>query len=165
MGCEMTFENVLMSYNKFVFRIAYTYTKNYAEAEDILQDVFIKYFKHNEPFECEEKLRGWLIKVTVNMSKNYLRSFRFKKNDEIDENMPEPIQNPNKFEDKTDVYQAVMKLPAKYRQVVMLFYYEDMTINQIADAFDCKESTVKTQLFRARDMLKETLKGEYDYEI
>jgi len=161
----MTFENVLMSYNKFVFRIAYTYTGNYAEAEDILQDVFIKFYKHNKPFECEEKLKGWLAKVTVNMSKNYLRSFRFKKNQEMDENIPEPVQNPNKFEDETDVYQAVLELPAKYRHVIMLFYYEDMTITQIANALNYKEATIKTHLFRARDMLKVKLKGEYDYEI
>ena len=148
-----------VKYFDTVYRLALARTKDSAIADDVCQEVFLKYIKSDKQFESEEHVKAWLIRVTINCSKSVFTSSWFKKTRPLSEelvfNTPE----------KNDIYHSVMKLPKKYSTVIHLFYYEDMPIAEIARLLNTKESTVKSHLFRARNLLKEHLGGRYDYEF
>lgn len=147
-------EDAVHKYFNMVLRLALARTGNKHHADDVVQEVFYRFFKKDREFQSEEHLKGWLIKVTVNCSKNIFLDAFFKNTSELTEDIV--------FNDPEDsgVYFAVMSLPAKYRTVIHLFYYEDMPVKHIAKLLNTKETTVKSQLHRAREMLKEKLKED-----
>lgn len=155
---SMDYKNeVIISLNKYsnmIFRLAFARTKNSHDAHDILQEVFLRYIKSNKDFINEEHKKAWLIKTTINCSKTLLSSAWFRKTTGLDDNITQELK------EKSEVYYAVLKLPKKYRTVIHLFYYEDMSITEIANLLNIKESTIKSQLHRARKKLKEILKEE-----
>lgn len=156
-----TMAQILDRYGNMILRLAYSYLKNSADAEDVFQDVFIKLAEKNPLFENDTHEKAWLIRVTINLCKNKLRSpWRRLKNIE-DTN--EASVTPD-LDQSSVVLGAVSTLPEKYREVVHLFYYEDYTTAQIAEILKKKEPTVRSLLFRARDMLRESLKEAYDFE-
>lgn len=143
--------------NQRLYMIALSFTKNHADAEDILQNTFLKLWKYNGNFENDEHIDKWLTRVCINESKNYIK-LPFRKNANLDD------ANELYTFDKTkdfDVFNAVMSLPKKERTVIHLFYYEDLTVNEMAKMLDLKESAVKTRLHRARNKLKEILGDEW----
>ena len=162
---DILIENILQNYSDMVYRLAYARTKNKADAEDLFQEVFLKCYKANIQFSCEEHCKAWLIRVTINLSKNILTSGWYKRillkeapSEDLGGNGGHSPED-----NKSEVFYAVMKLPEKYRLVVHLYYYEGYSVTEIANILNRKDSTVKTQLFRARGLLKQNLKGEYDY--
>lgn len=136
-----------------VYRLAFSRTGNRSHADDVTQEVFLRFLKTDKAFESEEHVKAWLIHVTVNCSKNVFSDTWFKRT--------VPLSEEITFSDPEtgDVYMAVSKLPQKYRTVIHLFYYEDMPIRQIAECLNLKEATVKSQLHRGREMLKSLLDG------
>jgi RNA polymerase sigma-70 factor (ECF subfamily) len=162
---DISIESIMQQYSDMVYRLAYARTRNKADAEDLFQEVFLKCHKANQRFSSEEHCKAWLIRVTVNLSKNLLTSAWKKKIVLKDE----PSWNSENYStsllenDKGEVFYEVLKLPEKYRIVIHLYYYEDYSVSEIANILNRKDSTVKTQLFRARELLKQNLKGEYDY--
>jgi RNA polymerase sigma-70 factor (ECF subfamily) len=149
-------DDVLTKYSKMVYRIAFSRTKNRADSDDILQDVFMRYIKCNTHFNNEEHRKSWLIKAAVNCSKNLLNSAWFRSTTALEDTALMP------FNEQDSVYPAVMELPAKYRTVIHLYYYEDLSILDISKILNTKESTVKSRMHRARNLLKVKLKGEYE---
>lgn len=143
------FMRVYRGYRNTVYGVAFNYTKNKADADDILQDVFLKYYNSDKTFQGDEHIKAWLIRVTVNTCKKHLMSFWTKLTVPIDDTIP--------FEDKSDLelFDAVMSLPKSYRMVIHLHYYEGYKISEIASILDAKESTIKVRLMRARKILKE----------
>ena len=139
-----------------VYRLALARTRSKDLAEDVSQEVFLRFFKTHKNFESEEHIKAWLIKVTINCSKSVFASTWFKKTVPLSEELT--------FTDTHagDVYMTVSKLPQKYRTVIHLFYYEDMPIKQIAQVLKVSENTVKSQLHRAREMLKSMLGEDYN---
>lgn len=109
-----------------VYRVAFTYCKNPHDAEDIAQEVFLKYITSNSNIQSEEHLKAWFITVTANHCKNLLKSSWFKKTQPLDDNLP------FKQEKDYNLYHTVMSLPKHFRVVVYLFYYEDYSIKEIA---------------------------------
>ena len=151
---EIFYEKIFDKYSNMVYRLAFSRTNSRYDADDILQTVFLKLVKSNVEFKDDEHIKAWLVRVTLNTSKNLLLSaFR---------RLTLPLEDTLAFEmkEKSEVYYAVMKLSAKYRTVIHLFYYEGFGISEIAKLLDTKEATVKTQLNRARQKLKAELKGE-----
>jgi RNA polymerase sigma-70 factor (ECF subfamily) len=150
--------DVLTKYSNMVYRLALSRTRNVADAEDILQEVFLRFVHKMPEFQSEEHRRAWLIRVTINCSSKLLTSAWFRRT--------VPLEEELKFEtrEKGEVYYAVMELPVKYRTVIHLFHYEDLSISQISEVLSIKESTIKSQLLRARQLLKNKLKGEFDDE-
>ncbi len=139
-------------YKDTVFRIALSYLGNTYDADDIVQDVFMKLYITNKHFASDDHARYWLIRVTLNACKNLLKSsWKTKK-----------IAVTTAFEQKEQeyLYQAVMGLPEKYRTVLYLYYYEDFSVKEIAKMQKIKVSAVTTRLSRARDQLKEVWKNE-----
>lgn len=164
--CEtLSAEMVLKKYADMVYRLAYARTMNTYDAEDVTQEVFLKYIKHQDELCTEEHRRAWLIKVTVNTSKSLLTSSWNKKKTSL-ESEEEVCDESNPFDEVENygIMQEVGRLPEKYRVVIHLFYFEELSISEIADSMKSKESTVKSLLFRARKMLGERLDKE-DYDV
>lgn len=165
-----SFEQVMEFYMPMVYRIAFSRLGSAHDAEDITQDVFLKYFRADLTYNDEEHRKAWLIRCAINCTKNLVTSawFRHRASDEGLENLTEREDIPgsdgdiDKIEQKNAVMGAVMQLPEKYRTVIHLFYFEDMSVAQISKATGIREATVKSQLSRARDMLKPMLK-EVDF--
>ena len=154
-GTREYIEETINKYSDMVYILALARTKNTSDAEDIFQEVFIRSIKNINKLENEKHLKAWLIRVTINCSKTLLTSVWFKKTipleDELSFSSPE----------KSNIYYTVLDLPIKYRTVIYLFYYEDLSIKEIAKILNSKESTIKSQLSRGRDLLKKNLKGVY----
>ncbi|MBQ8195614.1 MAG: sigma-70 family RNA polymerase sigma factor [Oscillospiraceae bacterium] len=165
-----SFEEVMKFYMPMVYRIAFSRLGSTHEAEDITQEVFMKYFRADISYNDEEHRKAWLIRCAINCTKTLVTSawYRHRASDEGLDNMEEQGDIPgsdgdiDKIEQKNAVMSAVMKLPEKYRTVIHLFYFEDMSVAQISKATGIREATVKSQLSRARDMLKPMLK-EVDF--
>ncbi len=151
-------EEVLFLYYNMVYKIALAYTKNIPLAEDAFQTTFLKYMESGKVFETEEHRKAWFIKVTLNECKRIYRSAYFRRTVPL-----EDVYTAQERE-RNDIFSEVMKLPLKYRKVIHLFYYEGLSVKQISQLLALKESTVTSQLTRARQQLKQVLiEGGYDY--
>lgn len=147
-------EEYFSRYRDNVFAVAFNYFKNSYEADDCVQETFVKLFKCKTDFESEEHIRNWIIRVAVNECKRVTLSSWFRKKESLD-NYAEKLT----FTDPEEsaLFYAVMSLPAKYRQVVHLYYYEDYSVKEIAQLLGRSETAVTTQLGRARKKLKSIL--------
>lgn len=162
------FEKVLELYNKTVYRLAYARTGSVHDAEDILQEVFLRYVKSGMVFNNEDHRKAWLLKVTSNCSKTLVTSSWNKRRTDADieagavsglDSVGDIAKDAEKNSRKALVRKSVSTLPEKYRIVVHLFYFEDMSIEEISNIAEISISTAKTRLHRARKMLKERLEG------
>ena len=151
-------EEVLEKYSDMVYRIALTRTGTVENAEDIYQDVFIKFSEKLPVFESDEHEKAWFIRITINLSKNLKSSAWNKKVVNLDENM----EFYNKEEN--EVFHAICELPQNYKTVIYLMYYEGYKVKEIASLMKKREGTIKTWLFRARDILKSKLEGGFENE-
>ncbi len=141
-------------YHGTVYRLAYSYLKNSADAEDICSEAFFRLYKYAGSFEADKNCKAWLMRVTVNMAKNQLKSAWYSRRSELDESIPaENIPDP-------ELYEKVMKLPPKYRLVIHLYYFEGYSVKEISFITKTPVSTVTTQLGRARKQLKNLIEKE-----
>ena len=147
-------EQVIKTYSDMVYRLAFARTGTKEDADEVYQEVFLRLLKKRPVFESEEHCKAWLLRVTVNCSNTLLTSLWKKHTVVLEENLP--------FEEKEslELYRELSELPQKYRDVIHLFYYEELSVAEIAKILRRKESTVRTQLTRARTMLKEILEEE-----
>ena len=154
-----SYEKVVRRNNQRLFLIALSFTKNPYDAEDILQNVFLKLLKHTSGFVNDEHIDKWLTTVCINESKNCIKSF-FRKHHSIDEC---ELVSPDIFESliENDLFNIVMSLPKKDRTVIHLFYYEDMSVKEISGILKITEASVKTRLNRARNKLKTLIGDEW----
>lgn len=146
--------------HKHLFMIALSYTKSHEDAEDILQNVFLKLWKHNKTFQDNEHMDKWLTRVCINECKNHIK-MSFLKNTSLEDAMELYVFDKPR---DVDVFHALMSLPRKERTVIVLFYYEDMSTKEIAKLLKIKEPTIKTRLRRARMKLKNSLGEDWIYE-
>ncbi len=153
----LTAEELISMYADTIYRIAFSRLGNVHDSEDITQEVFIKYIKSDMTFEDEDHRRKWLIRVTVNAVNSLEKSACRKRTAPLEEADAITVED---SDDALSIRQAMEKLPEKYRLPIHLFYYEDMTIQQIAEITDSPEGTVKSLLSRGRSKLKELLKEE-----
>ena len=144
-----------------VYRVAYHALKNRADAEDVMQTTLLRLLEHRQPFESEEHMKQWLLRVAVNESRKLLRSFWRRHAVPLDEWRDAPV-----FQDpaQSELFQAVMALDAKYRLTIYLYYYEVCSVSQTAAPLRAKPSPVQTWLQRARARLRRTLFEEEEGE-
>lgn len=147
--------------NQRLFLIALSYTHNPTDAEDILQNIYLKLWRYSKPFKDIPHIDKWLTRVCINESKNYIKS-PFRKRSVPLENAYSKSHFDNECD--YDLFKAVMILPKKQSIVIHLFYYEDLSVREIANLLKIKESTVKTRLHRARAQLKQLLGDEWNNE-
>lgn len=145
-----------------MLRIAYTYLKNRADAEDIVQDVFLRIIDKKPSFNDENHEKSWLIRATINMCKNKVNMFWNKNKCSIDDVQEFAVSD--KYNTDTSVFQEVMALGEKYRVVVYMYYYEGYSTPEIANVIGKNETTIRSLLHRARNKLKDMLKEDYDFE-
>ncbi len=159
-----SFNEVMLRYSGMVYRLAFSRTGNTSDAEDLTQEVFLKYVCADKTYNDEEHRRAWLIRTTINCSKNLLMSaWNRRRTGEISPLEGRADKQLEAVETNSAVYSAVLSLPKKYRTVIHLFYYEQLQINTIAKVTGSSETAVKSQLHRARKMLREKLEGvEFD---
>jgi len=155
---ENDINEIIEKYSDMVYRIALTRTGCIENAEDIFQDVFIKFSEKKPKFENEEHEKAWFIRVTINMTKNMNNSSWNKKIVTLDESIVFETKEEN------DVFSVVCQLPQNYKTVIYLSYYEGYKVKEIASLMKTREGTVKTWLFRAREILREKLEGGFENE-
>lgn len=148
-------------YADMVRRICMIHLKNYEDAEDIFQTVFLKYVLRSEPFDSPEHEKAWIIRVTVNACRDFLKSFFRSRTVSLDQLIEKPQDMP---EDHSDILEAVLELPARFRDVVYLHYYEGYSAPEIGRILKKNTNTVYTLLARARQLLKTRLEGVIEDE-
>ncbi len=163
-------DRLMRQYGTLVMRQAYFYLKDRHKAEDVCQEVFLRMYKKQPQLPDEQSEKAYLLRVTINLCKDVLKSAWHRKVSPMIEgyDAPHPQGGPEadavQNEEKQLLYQAVLDLPAIYKDVVILFYYHDMPTGQIAKILGIPEVTVRTRLMRARNRLETALKGRFKDE-
>jgi RNA polymerase sigma-70 factor (ECF subfamily) len=149
-------EQIVRTYADMVYRIAYRYVKNSIDTDDVFSEVFLAYFKKERTFESEEHRKAWLIRVTINCAKDLLAQRA-----QLQQLHEETLSDPTARDADTymDLYKAIEGLRPEYREVIKLYYLDDLSVKEIAQILKKNENTIKTQLFRARDTLKSALEA------
>jgi len=152
-------QNIEEIYNRHVnmiYQVSYSYMKNTADTEDIVEDVFVNLLKAKIVFKSAEHEKAWLLRTAINLCKNALKNSR-RKNANIDdyENLP----SKNLFKE-SETFRIVMDLPDKYKEVIYLHYYEGYTSAEMAKILKKNQSTIRNHLQEARKILKEVLENE-----
>jgi len=153
-------ETVLDNYGNSILRLAYSYLHNMSDAEDILQETLIKYIETAQRFESDVHKKAWLLRVAANLSKNKIDYNRIRQTDELEETLVM-----DERADLSFVWDAVKKLTPQYREVIHLFYHEGYQTKEISKILSRNESSVRSDLKRGREKLKEVLREVYDFEI
>ncbi len=147
-------EDVFDKFGNMLYRISVVMLKNSHDAEDAVQDTMIRYMEITKEFADQEHLKAWLIRININICKNKLRFYRYHPNIEIDELRSHYIENEDML-----LMEELMKLPEKYKEVLLLFYVEGYKIREISGMLKITESTVKKRLERGRKKLNEGMGG------
>lgn len=165
-------------YADMLFRLSLIRLQNVQDAEDVVQEAFYQYVKHGAQFESPEHEKAWLLKVTLNACRKVYRSAWSRRRSDGDwqetaqkeQRTGAPAQEPGPEEDMLrreqgrQLLKAVWALPAKYRDVIHLFYYQELSVREIAEITGRPESTVTSQLTRGRELLRRSLKEEFEFE-
>lgn len=138
-----------------VWRLALARTGSVLDAEDVFQEVFLRYFRHEDRLESDEHRKAWLIRCTINRAKSLVMSPWRRRTVPL-----ETAAEVGVADDYREVYAAVLALPAKYRTVIHLYYFEGLSVAETAAALGRAEGTVKSQLNRGRDLLRKALKED-----
>lgn len=149
---DTDFREAVEAYADGIFRLAYSYLRCRADAEDVMQETLLKLYTERRSFESPEHRRNWLFRVAVNECKHILRSPWRKRTEPLEEAevlFAEPAQS--------DLFQEVMALPPKYRTALYLYYFEGYDVRETAVIMGSKPSTVQTWLMRGRGLLKTRL--------
>ncbi|PGB02311.1 sigma-70 family RNA polymerase sigma factor [Bacillus toyonensis] len=161
---EDLIDEIMNKYGQEVLQLVYSYVNNKEVAEDLTQDIFVKCYKSLHTYKGNSNLKTWLWRIAINHCKDYIKSWYNKKvivtegeftyigsqKESVEQTV---IQN---AEDRR-LASAVMNLPIKYREVICLFYYEELSIKEIAIVIEVKENTIKTRLKKAKELLKKGL--------
>ncbi len=161
MNNENTALYAFKKYGNTVLRAAFAFSGSYAEAEDIVQDVFLSLHTNPQNFNSDEHLKAWLLRVAINKCKNFRRSFRFSRTCSIDDLEHSEVICEMDTESR-ELRQQIAALPKKYAEVIFLHYYEGYSIKEIASMLNKNENTVGSLLRRGREKLKAELEEEGD---
>lgn len=160
---------IMEEHGEYCLRVAYLYVKDWAIAEEIIQDVFLAFYQQQERFEQRSSLKTYLVKITVHKSHDYLRSWKNKRlvlfeKLHIGASKRTAEKELIEGEERTILKDALFTLPIMYREVLILHYYKELKVREIADILGCSENTVKTRLRRARRLLQEQLE-QSEWEV
>lgn len=168
---ERYLNDAMDNYGDYLKRLIFTYVKDIQKTEDIVQEVFINFYNSLERFEGRSSIKTFLYRIAVNECHNYLRSWHYRKL-EVTEKIKiwkSQISVESEYllkEHNQTIAGFVQSLPLKYREVLWLYYYMELSVTEIADVLNCSANTVKTRLARGRKSIKLTIEeseGEYEY--
>lgn len=154
---ENDVNRAIEKYADMVQRICFYHLKNHADTEDVFQNVFLKYMLHDDLFHDEEHEKAWLLRVSINACKDYLKSFFRRRTVPLEslEEIGEEVHD-----DHREVLEAVLSLPQRYKDAIYLHYYEGYTASEIGKILGKKENTVYSLLSRGRELLRKELGGD-----
>jgi len=160
---------IMDEHGEYCLRVAYLYVKDWAIEEEIVQDVFFAYYCQQERFEQRSSLKTYLVKITVHKSHDYLRSWKNKRHMLLEKlhigvSKRTPEKELVEKDNRRILTTALFELPIAYREVLILYYYQELKIREIAEILASTENTVKTRLRRARQKLQEKL-DRNDWEV
>lgn len=154
-------EWAMTEYGESLIRLAFTYVKDIHKAEDIIQDVFLKVYANLHQFKGKSSFKTYLYRITINQCKDYLKSWSFKNlfftEKSIEYSFDSFESTVIRFEENYELGMKILDLPIKYREVIILYYYQDYSISEIATLLTVSESTIHTRLRRAKQRLKEKI--------
>lgn len=145
-------EEIVSTYARLVAKIAFTYVGSTAEAEDIAQEVFLKLLQKPPAFSSAEHVKAWLMRVTANQARDYLKSSRYRRQSPLPDDLSYLPREEN------EVLQAILAMDMKYRIVLYLHYCEGYSIREIAQLLRKNAATIGSQLSRGRLLLQNDLK-------
>ena len=145
-------------YHSTVYRLAYSYLKNPDDAEDVVQEAFLRLYLSNNKFDTDENVKAWLIRVAINLSKDMLKSAWLRGRTELSKDIPAVHSEDDTIND------VINKLRPEYRSIILLFYYEGYSTKEISQLCGISVSAATTRLSRARKQLKKLLLKEGYYE-
>ena len=151
-----TAEEMVAAYGNMLYRAALSHTGNHEDAQDMVQETFIRWLEKRPAFESDEHEKAWLLRVAINLCRNYVSKKGNRGNAELLDIYPAAD------EEEQSLIQDVMALPDRYRDVIYLYYYEGYSTKEIADILGEKEATVRSHMLRARKLLKGRLEADYE---
>ncbi|MGN7477836.1 sigma-70 family RNA polymerase sigma factor [Solibacillus silvestris] len=163
---ERAFQETMHAYSDYLLRIAYLYVKDWQVAEDIVQDTFLSYYVKFEQFEERASLKTYLVRIVINKCKDYLKNWTYRKQ-QLTNRFFQAKKDPQKMLQQTerlDIAEAVLQLPIPLREVIIHYYYEELSVLEVAALLGISDNTVKTRMRRARQLLKETLSSD-EWEV
>lgn len=153
----MDYDSIVEENIGAVYRLALSYCRNKADAEDVVQNTFARLLESKTDFQDQEHVKRWLMRVAINESKNLLKSFWKKNVSSIEVLKTEPE---GRMQENIDFIDQIYKLPPKYRVVIHLYYFEGYRVQEIADILNISRSNVQVRLLRARNRLKDQMGGQ-----
>ncbi|OIJ20150.1 RNA polymerase factor sigma C [Anaerobacillus alkalidiazotrophicus] len=161
---EQIIDQLMHEYSDGILHLVYTYVKNRATAEDLTQEIFIKCYEKLNQFNQQATIKTWVYRIASNHCKDYLRSWHYRKitlSDKILDYIPSKSKQVEEEiitkSEENSLTNAVMNLPLKYREVVFLHYYEELSIAEISKITTVNINTIKTRLKRAKELLKDKM--------
>ena len=161
---EQIIDQLMREYSDDILHLVYTYVKNRTIAEDLAQEIFIKCYEKLNQFNQQSTIKTWLYRIASNHCKDYLRSWHFRKitlSNKVFDHIPSKSKQVEeeviKHSEENSLTNAVMNLPLKYREVVFLHYYEELSLKEISKITSVNINTLKTRLKRAKELLKDKM--------
>ncbi|WP_245830944.1 sigma-70 family RNA polymerase sigma factor [Sediminibacillus massiliensis] len=164
---DQAIEFIMDHYGEILKRTIYTYVKNHHTTDDIFQEVLLLIYRKWDKFNGESHVKTWVMRIAINRSKDYLRSplhrIKLAKDQWLDQKDPKHLEDTVVHRERLDeIANAILNLPIKYREVMILTFQQGMTQQEISDVTDTPVSTIKTRMQRARQLLKKQVdKGEW----
>lgn len=179
-GNYSNYDKIVDSYKNRVFGMAYKFTGDYDESQDLAQEVFLKIYRQIKNFREESKLSTWIYRISVNTcldwkkKKEKIKSINFsnmvneENKDQIIDIKDESL-SPDRIilqdEDQKQVHKLIYELSDKYKTVLIMYHFNEMSYQDISKALNIPERTVETRLYRARRMLKDKISKENIKEV
>ncbi|MEH7250482.1 sigma-70 family RNA polymerase sigma factor [Neobacillus niacini] len=161
---EEIIDQLMQEYSDDILHLVYTYVKNRTTAEDLTQEIFLKCYEKLNQFNQQATLKTWVYRIASNHCKDYLRSWHYRKitlSDKILDYIPSKLKQVEEEiianSEENILTNAVMNLPLKYREVVFLHYYEELSLAEISKITTVNINTIKTRLKRAKELLKDKM--------
>lgn len=151
-------DRIVQEYGDSVLRMCYLYLKDYQLAEDVTQETFIKVYEKIDTFRHDASVKTWIMAIAINLCKNQMRTHWFRRTSL--EHLPEPEAKDAYGEVLKNhvISKAIMRLQPKYREIILLYYYQELSVKEISNILGMKEATVLQRMKRAREQLKPFLK-------
>lgn len=152
----MDFDSIYLEYKDYIYRTCILYLKDHHLAEDCTQNVFVKVYRKQKSYKGKSSLKTWITRICINCCRDMLR--KQKEEDNLDETLPE------KESDHTEqlvVSEAVMSLPLQFREIVILYYYREFTMKEIAEITNTKIPNIEYRIRRAKELLRERLGDDF----
>ena len=160
MNRDEVVELLMNEYGETIKRLVFTYIKDYSLTEDLTQEIFLTVYLKLDTFAGRSSIKTWVFTIAINKCKDYLRSWHYRKisytNNLLDfiGTNKGPENNLLDQSDRAELVKEILKLPIKYREVIILFYYKEFSIHDISVLLSISDSTVKVRLHRGREKLK-----------